>query len=91
MEKQFKIVRRNTQDERIAHLMGLSLEEYNQLSHSGIREIRDLKGEVLYYYTIVSPLNPESILAKIKMDRKRMVHFPPDVIDVKDLPIDVAV
>jgi len=64
--------------EMIAGLLGLSREEYQQLSHSGIRPIAGLDGAPMQYYMEVSRLNPEDILVKLPMNRQRMIYFSPD-------------
>lgn len=74
-------LRRVRGEDRLAQLLNLTKEEYRQLSHSGLKKVDGLDGRTLYYYIQVSPLNPESLLAKIKMDRKRMVYFSPDYFD----------
>jgi hypothetical protein len=67
-----------SEDQIIAGLLGLTLDEYRDLSHSGIREVRDMDDNVLYYYMIVSPLNPDATLSKLKMNKSRMIFLPPD-------------
>ena len=62
-------------DELIAHYLGLSANEYCELSHSGIYALYDHKGDIIQFYTIISPLNPEHLLNKIKMNRMRMIVF----------------
>lgn len=67
-----------SEDETIAGLLGLTLDEYQDLSHSGIREVRDMDDQVLYYYMVVSRLNLDTTLAKLKMNKSRMIFLPPD-------------
>jgi hypothetical protein len=67
-----------SEDEIIADLLGLTPDEYRDLSHSGIKEVRGMDDQVLYYYMVVSPLNPDTTLAKLKMNKSRMIFLPPD-------------
>ncbi|PSK91658.1 hypothetical protein [Taibaiella chishuiensis] len=78
---------RATQEDRLAKLLNLSRDEYAELSHSGIRKVNDLNGDPLYYYIKISPLNPEYLLTKINMDRKKMVYFSPDAFDQQRQPL----
>lgn len=75
--------KRGSKKDRLAQLLNLTQEEFSQLSHSGLKKVEGLDGGTLYYYIQVSPLNPESLLSKIKMDRKRMVYFAPDFFESK--------
>jgi hypothetical protein len=67
----------------VAQLLGLTLKEYLDLSHSGLREVRDFNDTVLYYYIVVSPLNAETTLAKLKMTKSRIIYLPPDYMSRK--------
>lgn len=78
-------------EKKIAELLGLTLEEYGQLSHSGLRAVRGMNDEIVKYYMVISPLNPESILKKLQMNKLRMIYFPPEAFDYKDMPMDEAV
>ncbi|WP_118972528.1 hypothetical protein [Taibaiella koreensis] len=77
--------------EKIAWLLGLNMAEYEQLSHSGIRAIMDMNGNIMKYYMIISLLNPDHLLRKIKMNKLRMVYFPHDAFGWKDIPVDEAI
>lgn len=68
------------EDQTLAGLLGLTLQEYRDLSHSGIKEVRDTRGHLLYYYMVVSPLNTASTLSKLKMSKSRMIFLPPDFL-----------
>jgi|GEM_PF-1827929 len=74
-------------EKQIAALLGLTIPEYRQLSHSGLREMTGLDGKPLYYFLTVSPLNPQHLLDKLqtRMDRRRMICFPPDIVAAPDL------
>lgn len=69
-----------SEDQVVAGLLGLTLQEYRDLSHSGIKEVRDMSGHLLYYYMIVSPLNTAVTLSKLKMSKSRMIFLPPDFL-----------
>ena len=91
MNTAFKRASQGLQEEyRVADLLGLTLQEYRQLSHSGIRQISGFDGAPLSYYITISPLNPDTILAKLnpKMNKMRMIHFPADAFAERDLPMD---
>jgi hypothetical protein len=66
-------------DIKVAEILGLTLDEYAQLSHSGLRELSDNNGEVYQYYMMISPLNAPEVLAKLNMNKKRVIYFPPDI------------
>jgi len=70
---------------KIASLLGLTETEYEQLSHGGLRAVTDSRKNVLQYYMIISPLNPEYLLDKLKMDKRNTVYFPPDMLEYEDL------
>ncbi len=72
-----------SEDQVVAGLIGLSLQEYRDLSHSGVKEVRDMNGHLLYYYIVVSPLNTAVTLAKLKMSKSRMIFLPPDFLTRK--------
>lgn len=78
------IIREASPDQRLAAALGLTREEYEQLSHSGIRQTTDAEGEILNYYITVSPLNPDAILQKLKMDKMRTIYFEPDLFEFRD-------
>jgi|GEM_PF-2310834 len=67
-----------SEDKIISEMLGLTPEEYKELSHSGIKEVCDMDNNVLYFYMEVSPLNPESILRKLNMNKSRMIFLPAD-------------
>lgn len=67
-------------EQQIATLLGLSPEEYVQLSHSGLRSITGLNGKPMQYYMEVSRLNPENILDKLPMNKQRIIYFSPDAL-----------
>lgn len=69
-----------SEDQILAGLLGLTVQEYRDLSHSGIREVRDMNGHLLYYYLIVSPLNTAVTLSKLNMSKSRMIYLPPDFL-----------
>jgi len=68
-------------DNRIASLLGLSYDEFANLNCSELRTLTDDKGELVQYYIHISPFNPEVVLAKLKMNNRRMIYFPPDAFE----------
>jgi hypothetical protein len=78
----------NVTEQKISRLLGLTHEEYRQLEHTNLRCITDANGNIVHYYIIVSKLNPEHILSKLKMNKLGMIYFPVDCFDIKDLPKD---
>ena len=60
----------------IAGLLGISVEDYLNLEHSGINEITSKDGLVYRYYIQFSDESPKEILAKIKgLDSTNTVYF----------------
>lgn len=72
-----------SEDQVVAGLLGLTLQEYRDLSHSGVKEVRDLNGHLLYYYLIISPWNTAATLSKLKMSKSRTIFLPPDFLTRK--------
>ena len=73
-----------SEDQIVAGMLGLTLEEYRDLSHGGIKEVCDMDNNILYFYLEVSPLNPEATLRKLKMNKSRMIFLPPDYKEKKN-------
>jgi hypothetical protein len=67
-------------DWKIARLLGLSLPEYHDLSHRGLKELTDIFGEVIEYYIHISQNNKTEILNKLDRDRYGYVRFGPDQV-----------
>lgn len=94
MNKQFdnrnwKLLR----DQQQASALGLDISEFRQLSHSGFRAVNGLDGQPISYYTVISTLNPQHILDKLKpkMNKMNIIYVPANSLSMMDLPIDVAV
>jgi|GEM_PF-1827928 len=75
------VTRRVPSDYKIASLLGLSQDEFASLNCSELRPLTDGRGELIQYYIHISPFNPEVILAKLKMNNRRMIYFPPDAFE----------
>lgn len=79
------------QSRKIAGILGLSFSEYAQLNHSGLRAIAGLDGRPIRYYMMISPLNQNTVLEKLrhKMDKARIVYFTADSLNSMELPAEV--
>lgn len=75
------VSRRIPSESRIATLLGLTREEFQYLNCSELKSLTDAKGHLLQYYIHVSPFNPGNVLAKLKMNNRRMIYFSPDTFD----------
>lgn len=62
-------------NEHLAHLLGISLEEFMRLHHSGLKEVTDSELQVYKYYIQFSNDNPPDILDKLDMDAQNNVYF----------------
>lgn len=62
-------------DKHLAHLLGLSYEEFIRLHHSGLKEVTDSELQVYKYYIQFNRDNPADILAKLDMDAQYTVYF----------------
>jgi hypothetical protein len=94
MNKQFDNRNWKTQkDMQQASALGLDIAEFHQLSHSGFRTVSGLDGRPMSYYTVISPLNAQPILEKLKskMNKMNVIYVPGDALSILDLPVDVAV
>jgi hypothetical protein len=94
MNKQFDNRNWKTQkDLQQALALGLDIAEFHQLSHSGFRAVNGLDGRPISYYTVISPLNPQPILEKLKpkMNKMNVIYVPESSLSMLDLPVDVAV
>jgi hypothetical protein len=78
----------STTDQKIARLLGLTSEEFEQLEHTNLRCITNYEGDIIHYYIIVSKLNPQYILSRLKMNKLGMIYFSPECFDVQDLRKD---
>jgi hypothetical protein len=65
----------------IATLLGLTKEEYENLNCSELKALTDAKGHLQQYYIHISPFNPDNVLAKLRMNNRRMIYFSPDMFD----------
>ena len=61
--------------EHLAHLLGISLEEFMRLHHNGLKEVTDSELQVYKYYIQFSKDNPPDILDKLDMDAQNNVYF----------------
>lgn len=59
----------------IAHLLGISPEEFMRLHHSGLKEVTDSELQVYKYYIQFNHDNPPDILDKLDMDAQYRVYF----------------
>lgn len=75
------ITRRIPTESKVAHLLGLTGDEFAHLNCSGLRPIMNDRGEVMQYYIHISPYNPEVLLAKLRMNNRRMIYFSPDAFE----------
>lgn len=62
-------------NDHLAHLLGISPEEFDRLHHSGLKEITDSELQVYKYYIRFSTDNPPGILDKLDMDARHTVYF----------------
>ncbi len=62
-------------NEHIAHLLGISIDEFKQLHHSGLKEVTDSELQVYKYYLKFSNDSPPDILDKIDIDAQNTVYF----------------
>ncbi len=62
-------------NEHLAHLLGISPEEFSRLHHSGLKEVTDSELQVYKYYIQFSRENPQDILAKLDVDADNNVYF----------------
>lgn len=62
-------------DQHLAHLLGISLEEFKKLHHSGLKEVTDSELQVYKYYIVFSRDSPSDILDKLDMDAQNTVYF----------------
>lgn len=67
-------------DWKLAMLLGLSLEEYHDLSHRGLKELTDIFGNVNEYYIHVSPNNKGGTLSKLDLDKYGYIRFKPEQV-----------
>jgi hypothetical protein len=65
-------------DKHIAKLLGITVDEYNQLEHGGIQEDASDEGLVYRYYIESKNTSPRQILKKIKgLDSNNTFYFEP--------------
>jgi hypothetical protein len=62
-------------NEHLSHLLGISIEEFMQLHHSGLKEVTDSELQVYKYFVQFSKENPPEILDKLDMDAQNIVYF----------------
>lgn len=67
-------------DWKLAGLLGLSIREYDELSHRGLKELTDVHGEIKEYYIYISAENSLEILNKLNLDRYSYVRFRPEQV-----------
>jgi hypothetical protein len=62
-------------NEHLAHLLGITLEEFTRLHHTGLKEVIDSEMQVYKYYLQFSKDNPPDILDKLNIDAQNIVYF----------------
>jgi hypothetical protein len=67
-------------DKAMAALLGLSLGEYQTLSHRPLEILEDIHGNVLEYHIHISPNNEPHILNKLKVDRNNIIRLKPEEV-----------
>ena len=65
---------------KMATLLGISEEEFAQLSHTGVRDLKDSYGVVYKHYIQFSPNNDLALLEKMNLNRSNTVYFTPDQV-----------
>lgn len=75
------LTRRPPSEGQMANMLGLTYDEFANLNCSELRSLTDDRGELLQYYIHISPFNPEVVLAKLKMNNRRMIYFSPDAFE----------
>jgi hypothetical protein len=67
-------------DYALAELLGLSLDEFHDLSHKPIDANTDAMGKIVEFYIHVSSNNSPHLLAKLRLDKNNFVRFRPDEV-----------
>jgi len=62
-------------NEHLAHVLGISLDEFLRLHHTGLKEVTDSELQVYKYYIQFSHDNPPDILDKLDLDGDYKVYF----------------
>ena len=74
--RQLEDINEEQGNNHIAGLLGISVEDYLSLEHSGINEVTSNDGLVYRYYVQFSNESPKEILAKIKgLDSTNTIYF----------------
>ncbi len=68
-------------DHAIAHLLGISVSEYQHLSHKPLKASKDSKGNIIEFYMQISSNNDPEVMAKISPDLGNIVWFERDVVE----------
>jgi hypothetical protein len=69
-------------DNLVAGLLGISVEDYQRLDHSGIQDVTSNNGLVYSYYIQFNDNSPKEILNKIKgIDSTNTVYFDTGLLD----------
>ncbi|WP_118952746.1 hypothetical protein [Taibaiella helva] len=67
-------------DHAIARLLGITLSDYQLLSHRPIEAYRDIHGKIVEFYIHVSSNNSPRLLDQLNMDRSNFVRFTPEKV-----------
>ena len=62
---------------KLASLLGISEDEFSQLSHSGIRDLTDSYGVIYKHYIQFSSNNDDHLLERLNLSRSKTVYFTP--------------
>jgi hypothetical protein len=63
-------------DKRIAEILGISVEDYQSLNHSGVQDVESNDGTVYRQYIQFDEDSPKNILSKIDgLDSTNTVYF----------------
>ncbi len=70
-----KTLKERERDKHLAHLLGITYEEWLQLHHSGLQEVTDSEEQIYKYYIRFHGENPVEILDKLDIDSHKTVYF----------------
>lgn len=62
-------------DQHLAHLLGITPEEFAKLRHGGLQEVTDSEAQIYKYFIQFREDNPADILDKLDMDAHHTVYF----------------
>lgn len=66
---------------KMASMLAITVDDYNDLKHGGLKAVRNEAGKITEYVLQVSSNNQARLLEKLDVDAENRIKFKPDYVD----------